>query len=463
MPYVSSDRKTYTFRLRSNIRYSNGRPVKASDFRYAIERAFKLRRRTDPRPDYLSAADVFFAIRGADRCHGRRCNLAAGIDADDVDGSITFHLSAPDPYFRYKLTSTWGAAVPAGTPLQEQTRRPLPATGPYRVASVTGDSLRLARNPYFQEWSETAQPEGFPDEIVLKAMSAQRGIALVEQGNADLTSNVALERFSVAPRSRPWKYEHPRAGTVYLVLDPRRPPFDDPRARRALSYAVDRNKVLQLATGELATGGNPSRPTCQLLPPNFPGYRPYCPYTLDPAKAARLVAASGTRRASVSLWVDRKFAGIRVGRYLKLLLKRLGYRPQLHDSFGRTPREYFTQLEEGVMSHRSGPRVAFGAWSADYPAASGFIHELLSCRSKFNYGRFCDRALERRISRAVELEQTDLLGANRLWARLDREITKKALLVPLFNGYVADLVSKRVGNYQYSPWYGALLSQLWVR
>jgi peptide/nickel transport system substrate-binding protein len=115
------------------------------------------------------------------------------------------------------------------------------------------------------------------------------------------------------------------------------------------------------------------------------------------------------------------------------------------------------------MSRRGGPRVAFAAWTPDYPAASSFIGELLSCGSKFNYSRYCDPALEQKISRAAKLEQTDRFSANRLWAQIDREITKRALWAPLFNGYQADLVSKRVGNYQYSPMGGALLSQLWVR
>jgi peptide/nickel transport system substrate-binding protein len=115
------------------------------------------------------------------------------------------------------------------------------------------------------------------------------------------------------------------------------------------------------------------------------------------------------------------------------------------------------------MSRDRGPRVAFAAWSADYPAASSFIRDLFACGSKFNYSRFCDQALEQKISRAVELEQTDPFGANHLWAQLDRQITDRALWVPLFNGYRADLVSKRVGNYQYNPQTGALLSQLWVR
>jgi YVTN family beta-propeller protein len=467
MPHISEDRKTYTFELRPNILYSSGRPVSTGDFRYAIERAFKLRRRTDPRTDYLGAAAIFHAIRGTDRCARRRCNLAAGIVANDLDRTITFHLSAPDPYFLYKLASTFAAPVPTGTSLREAARRPLPATGPYRIASVTDDSVRLARNPYFREWSEAAQPDGFPDEIVLKAVSTRRGIALVERGKADLISNFPPEPFAVAPKFHPQIKEHPLAGAAYLVLDPGRPPFDDPRARRALNFALDRNKVAQFATAG-------SQPTCQVLPPNFPGFRRYCPYTLDVradgawrapdwAKATRLVTASGTAGASVKLWVDRDFAGPRVGHYLKRLLERLGYRAKLRESFKGTPRNYFLALERGVMSHRRGPQVAYGAWVPDYPAASSVIRELFSCRSKFNYSRYCDPALERRISRAAKLEQTDRVGANRLWAGLDREITDTALWVPLLNGYQADLISKRVRNYQYNPQSGALLSQLWVR
>ena len=224
---------------------------------------------------------------------------------------------------------------------------------------------------------------------------------------------------------------------------------------------------MQLATEK-------SQPTCQVLPPNFPGYRPYCPYTLpsadgawaapDPARAARLVTASGTAGALVTLWVDSEFVhNTRIGHYLERLLKSLGYNPQLRESFKGTPRNYFVALERGVMTHRRGPRVAFAGWGADYPAASGFIRELFSCRSNFNYSRFCDSALERKIRRAVELEQSDRLGANRLWAQLDREITDRALWVPLANGYREDLVSKRVRNYEYNPQSGALLSQLWVR
>jgi YVTN family beta-propeller protein len=485
LPHVSPDSKSYTFQLLPNIRYSNGRLVRASDFRHAIERVFKLRPRSVP-----DAEANFRGIRGADRCDRRRCNLAAGIVADDAGRTITFHLSAPDPYFLYKLTCTCAAAVPAGTPLQEATRRPLPATGPYRLESFTpGRSVRLVRNPRFREWSKAAQPAGFPDQIVIKVVDADRRrsrdpgaalaaqkerIALVEQGKADLTSSaLGGGPFPVHPAFRRSVHRHPQPITQYLALNPNRPPFDDLRARRAVNYALDRNKVVQLAGGEDA-----SRPTCQVLPPNSPGYRRYCPYTFDPsadggwtasdpAKATRLIAVSRTPGAPVTLWFPR-FAGIRLGRYLTGLLESLGYDVQRRSSFGGTKSEpfgpYFTAARAlSKPGARASPQIVYGGWTTVYPAASDFIQPLFSCRSEWNFGQFCDRVLERRIGRAMELEPSEPAAANRLWAELDRQISDKALWVPLYNVYGADLVSKRVGNYQYNPQRGALLSQLWVR
>jgi ABC-type oligopeptide transport system substrate-binding subunit len=120
---------------------------------------------------------------------------------------------------------------------------------------------------------------------------------------------------------------------------------------------------------------------------------------------------------------------------------------------------YFTAVGKPGDS----PEILRSGWAADYTAASNFIKPLFSCGTAGNYTHFCDRELDRRIVRALKLQQIDLTGANRLWAELDREITDRALWIPLYSVYGADLVSKRVRNYQYNPVYGALLSQLWVR
>jgi peptide/nickel transport system substrate-binding protein len=497
LPQLSPDGKTYRFRLRPNVHYSNGKLVRASDVRYTFERVLRLAQFGPP-----WMIDAFRGIRGAKSCNSHRCDLSAGVVTDDTARTVTFHLYAPDPDFRYKLASVSATIVPAGTPMQPATRRPVPATGPYRLASFTpNQSVRLVRNPHFHEWSHAAQPAGFPDEIVGEVVPAReqpealriRGqkerIALVERGEADLTSSHgAVPFFSlVSAPSLSRLHRYPNHVVFYLAFNTNRPPFNDSRARRAVNYALDRNKVVELAAGEDA-----NRPTCQVLPPNFPAYRRYCPYTRpsadgawtapDSTRAAGLVAASGTRRAPVTLWVPREPAGIGLGRYLEGLLSSLGYRVHLRSSFKAlldrrteepcsTPTSRCRWTESvgayfGAVDKRTpgnAPQILWSGWAADYPGASDFIRALFSCGSKDKVTRSCDRTLDRPIRRALQLQQTDVAGANRLWTQLDHAITDKALWVPLYNVYGADLVSKRVGNYRYNPREGALLSQLWVR
>src|SRR5262249_59253236 len=117
-------------------------------------------------------------------------------------------------------------------------------------------------------------------------------------------------------------YVNPNIITNLLVLNTRVAPFTDIRVRRALNYAIDRAKVARLL-------GQASQPTCQALPPYIPGYRRYCPYTLDPtaagvwhapniAKATRLIAASHTRGTPITIWNLGTYQSdyTPVGRYL---------------------------------------------------------------------------------------------------------------------------------------------------
>jgi ABC-type transport system substrate-binding protein len=94
------------------------------------------------------------------------------------------------------------------------------------------------------------------------------------------------------------------------------------------------------------------------------------------------------------------------------------------------------------------PQAGPFSWFADYPAASS---------------HFCDRHIDAQIGHAVALETTDPYLANQLWAQVDREIVNQAPVVPLFTLKNVDIVSQRVGNYEYNPQWGVLVDQLWVR
>jgi peptide/nickel transport system substrate-binding protein len=203
------------------------------------------------------------------------------------------------------------------------------------------------------------------------------------------------------------------------------------------------------------------------VPPDIPGFQRYCPYTArrdasgfwrgpDLRRARRLVAASGTRGAVVNLW--EPYNHVREGPFAADLFRSLGYRVHLHraskDTVGRGPTGPWLRTQAGLFT-----------WIADYPAASNYIALFFTCGGYYNWSGFCDRDIDARIRRALELQTIDPYLANRLWARLDREIVDQAPFVPLFTLKSVDLVSRRVGNYQYSLQWGGgvLLDQLWVR
>ena len=146
-------------RSAAGIRYSNGTPVRASDFRRGIQRQLSF----GVYPPYYEG------ILGGQACHRhpRRCDLSAGIITDDAAGTVTFHLGHADPDFLYKLALIIAVPAPPGAPDHAIDRAPfLPGTGPYKISQYRRDaSLTLVRNPYFRQWSYAAQPAGYPSVI----------------------------------------------------------------------------------------------------------------------------------------------------------------------------------------------------------------------------------------------------------------------------------------------------------
>ena len=214
--------------------------------------------------------------------------------------TVTIHLTKPDPDLFAQLTLPVAYPVPPGTRVHLPSRT-VPGTGPYEISSYSPDlsknpqahgRLVLTRNPYFRQWSAAAQPAGFPNRIVVRTNYSQaQQVTAVEQGRADMTWDPPPPSDStVLGQSFPLQlHQNPVRQTSYVWLDVRSAPFDNPLARRAFNYAVDRGALghLGLAIDGDGVGG---RSTCQLLPPDFPGYVPYCPYTVDPTPSQRWLA-----------------------------------------------------------------------------------------------------------------------------------------------------------------------------
>jgi len=441
LPAPTDGGTSYTFRLRAGIRYSDGRSVRASDFRLALERVLHLQ---------SAGSAAFDDLLGADRCSRDACDLSRGVVADDRARTVTFHLRSPDPEFLNGLATPQATAVPPGTPFHDVGFRPIPGTGPYEIAQAGTHEIRWIRNPFFHEWSHAAQPDGDPDQIVMRfGLSPAQEVLAIESGTVDWSADFVPSGLVASLKSRFSSQIH--AWTIpttdFVQFNTTRAPFNDIRVRRAFNLALDRRHVAQLYGGsDLAT------PTCQILPPGLPGYRPYCPYTHDMARARTLVSESGTKGQRVTLWswTDDPAISPAVARYYGSVLRELGYRTSLrlvsHAYLANPPSRVFKQIQ-----------LIPAAWG-DPPA--GFFTTWFTCSGASTHGYFCDHRIDRAITRAQALETTRPRAANAAWASLDHELVDRAVWAPVVNDHGLDFVSAQVHNYQFHPYWGLIADQL---
>jgi YVTN family beta-propeller protein len=454
VPIATDSGTTYTFRLRPGIRYSDGRLVRAADYRRAIERIFRL---------HSFWREGLTAIVGASACTIARCDLSRGIVTDEATRTVTFYLRAANPGFLTNLTSAAASPVPPGTPWHPVTT-PIPGTGPYVIAQANTKHIVWIRNPRFREWSHAAQPAGKPDRIVLRfGFSPAREVRLVASGRADVVVDDIPRQLLPFVETRYPAQIHPYAipTTDFVHINTTVAPFDDLRVRRALNFAIDRRAIVRLFGGaQLAM------PTCQVFPPGVVGYRRYCPYTVNPdrtgayhgpdlARARTLVAASGTRgeRVTVWGWTDDPTINEDVVRYVGDVLRELGYRVRVrlvtHASLAHPPPSVFRSIQAIVA-----------AWG-DTPY--GYVSTWFACGGPYVHGWFCDPQVDRMNARASSREATNPHGAAALWAQIDRRLVNEAAWAPMVNETGIAFLSARVTNYESHPYWGLIADQLSVK
>jgi peptide/nickel transport system substrate-binding protein len=460
IPQPRNGGRTYSFQLRAGIRWSTGAPLTVDDVQRGLERAIA-----------SGFTPLATEIVGAGHCTLKHCAVS-GIAVQPAARSIAITLVRPNVVFLDQLAA-FAVAVPAATPLA-QTNRPIPGTGPYEFAAIKpGKQVVLVRNRFFREWSAAAQPAGFPDQITDQITGPTPGgavggrdVAAVAQGRYDVTdARGAGTAGSLQAEFGSRIDVTPTETTQGVILNTGVAPFSNPLARRALAYAIDRSAVA-------ANWFTNATVTCQVLPPDYPGHRPYCPFTGQPnpngtwnganvARAQHMVARSGTRNAKVVVYTAQPVAaGIRG---VVTAMRQIGYRASL--KVDNSP-NYFGY----VADSRHRVQASFFGWVADDISASDFFVGLFDCASfnpaspnNDNPSQFCDPSLDRLMNRALRVQSTSRVTADALWAQVDRQVSDAAPFIPLVNPSWVDVVSRRVHNYQRSPVLGLLYDQMWVR
>jgi peptide/nickel transport system substrate-binding protein len=458
IPEPTNGGRTYTFQLRSGIRWSTGHRLTVLDVRRGLER---------------SIANGFSSLQtqivGARGCTPKHCAVR-GIAVDPAANTVTITLVRPNAEFLSSLAIS-GAAAPADTPLAVQKTKPIPATGPYQVARyVPGKLVVLTRNRYFHQWSSAAQPAGFPNQIEWRVSKAgnEAGVRAVDAGRAewaDARGTTPLP--ALQARFGKQLYVTPTETTHGVVLNTRMAPFNDERVRRALAYAIDREAVA-------ADWFTNATVTCQALPPNYPGHRPYCPYTLRPdsagvyhgpdvATALSIMKHHHVSGSDVAVWTPPEMVpGLR---HVITALRQLGFHAHVQ-VFGDPNGDYFGHTADS----RNHVQAAFFGWVADNVAARDFFEPLFQCTGftpgdpgNLNPAEFCSHSVDRLMQRADRAQLSSQVAGNDVWAQVDRRIVDAAPWIPLVNPSWVDVVSPKVHNYVRSPVLGVFFDQMWVR
>jgi len=258
---ASADNRTWTFRLRNGLKWSDGTPLTAEDFVYSY------RRLLTPATGAQSAG-LFFVIRNARAvATGAAQPDTLGVSAPDPR-TVVFELEFPAPYFAQLVANTQAAPVPRHVieKLGRDWARPgtLVTNGPYQLAErVPQSHIKLVRNPHYHAAADVKIDEvwWYPTQDLTTAFRRFRA------GELDVVLNVAPDDVKWIRANRPEAlHTGPIHATYTVLFNTQRPPFDDERVRRALSLAVDREGM---ADKLLATG---VRPALSWVSPGIGGY-----------------------------------------------------------------------------------------------------------------------------------------------------------------------------------------------
>jgi peptide/nickel transport system substrate-binding protein len=439
MPEVSPDGKTYKLKLRKGLKYSDGSPVKASDFEHSIKRLLNLE----------SGGSAFYlVIDGAQeyidagKCDGD----IKGIVTDDKTGDITINLAEPDGSFNHVLAMWFAGLVPSDTPCEDLTKNPPPGVGPYKVTeSVPNRQFVLEKNENFPDLGPDIPP-GKIDKITTKIVkSAQRQAQDVISGTLDYMQDpppADLKPEVKAKYSDRYR-EQTAASTYYFFMNTREPPFDDPKVREAVNWGVDKPALARIFAGELAPG-------CSFLPPGLPGYDEAldvedCPWgnpnePPDLEKARQMIEDAGVAGTEVTVYGNNDDPTDKVTEAYADMLNQMGFKatPKILDGG-----VYF----QTIGSAKTAPQTGFLNWFQDFPHPKNFFFlvdgKSIQPTNSQNPGNVDDPDITKGIAELnLEPEITDEVAGQ--WEELNRELVERAYIVPYGHRKLSTFFSERM-------------------
>jgi ABC-type oligopeptide transport system substrate-binding subunit len=450
MPVISKDGKTYTFTIRSGIKFSNGAELTANSFKAAMNR--------DANPAMNSPVNGFMTdVAGWSAVNNKKAKTISGVV---VRGNkLIIHLTERDGGMLDKLAMPFFCAIdPATTPVNSNGLTTVAGSGPYYIASRTvGKQIVLKQNPNYTG----NRPHRSAAIILTTNTNAQQTFLQVSNGTYATDPN-GLDNPSAASSlakkygvNKGRLFVHPTPETDYVALNTTRPTFASAAVRRAVNYAIDRPALLRtrgFLGGQLTT---------EILPASLSGgVTNQHLYPLKGAQAAKAKQLDGGKCGNVNLWYTSDPVGTPQSGIFKFNLQQMGCTVTTKPFQG-----YAIYTAAGVKG--TDMDAMFAGWYQDYADGYDFFHILLDGRTiatnnNNNLAYFNAADVDKKIDAANLLTGPARAKA---WGRLDiYTMQKYAPWAPIDNRNVVDYVGPKTAGYVFNPPYGAMdLATLYLK
>lgn len=411
---ISDDRLTYTFHLRKDAKFQDGRPVTAQDFKYSFERA------ANPATTSPTAETYLGDIVGIKDKLNRKASEVKGVQVVD-DYTLKIVTDSPKSYFLAKMTFPAAFVVDKNNVERggrTWTDKPN-GTGPYKLQEyVRGQRLILIKNDnYYLDPKPQVQEVDF-------ILGGGSFMTMYENGDIDSVPVTINDIERVNDPNSPLNKElfiGPELSTSFIVFNTRKPPFDDPKVRQAFAMAIDRAKITDVVYKKMV------QPATGILPPGMPGYNTATGTKYDPAQAKQLLSQSKYAGKLPDITWTTSGAGGSTSTDIQAITGMLKDNLGVNISIQQT--DWATFIGQ-LNDPQNNPYQIFDiAWIADYADPENFMNILFRTGSTQNWAAYTNPDVDKVLDQAGA--DKDTATRFKLYQQAEQMVLADSPVVPL--------------------------------
>lgn len=433
---ISEDGQTFTFKLRSGVKFHNGREMTAEDVKFSLDRV------TAPATQ-SPGAGFFGMIDGYEAVAAGEADSLSGVTVVDPT-TVEIKLSRPDATFLHVMALNFASVIPEEAVAEHGAdfgKNPV-GTGAFKLGEwALGQRVVFTRNEDY--WRD-----GLPylDQITFE-IGQEPIVALLrlQSGEVDIPGDgippAKFQEVMADPEQKARVVEGGQLQTGYITMNVEIPPFDQKGVREAVNMAINKDRVVQMIN-------NRALPANQPLPPSMPGYdESYEGYAYDvDAAKAKLAEAGFPDGFDTELFVMNTDPNPRIAQAIQQDLSQIGIRAEIQSLAQANVIAAGGEKDAAPMIWSGGM-----AWIADFPDPSNFYGPILGCAGAvpggWNWSWYCNEELDKRATEADSIvDPARQEERSQMWSKIYTDIMADAPWVPVFNEQRFTMKSPRMGG-----------------